>query len=275
MQRIPTLVCTTSSDLIFRLAMRTLLNYFATQSKGLPFLLMLAPLLTLLLVTCVSASEVSQPLRTFDENEQVKNLSYLTEMFGNNKSLPAGFELQALLALSHFPELQDVKIRFILADVGIPLSSRPYWRSMFSSSKKRTYHVIIDKDREGENESGRGALLLKNQPFNAQIGIIGHELSHTAYYLDRSFFGITKDALCQLSRCRINFERNTDLRLIDHGLGWQRYDHSMFVRSRLNNSIADASTVEGGGGAYMSPAEILKHINNDKSYANGTRASSE
>ena len=252
--------------------------------------LQLTSLLTLLLITGVSASEVSQPLqpvRTFSEKEQIQNLSYLTKTFGNSKSLPEGFELQALLALSHFPELLDIQIRFILADVGIPLSSRPYWRSMLNSSKKRIYHIVIDgyqelginekteEERKREKERkiqissdrGRQALLLKNQPFNAQIGIIGHELAHTAYYLDRSFFGILKDALCQLGKCRIAFERNTDLRLIDHGLGWQRYDHALFVRSRLNNSVANVNTAEGGDGAYMSPAEILKNIKDSDHYA--------
>lgn len=269
MSKTPTLVSIFSSALLFRLAMKTPQGYLE-KSPGVLFFL-----LTLLLINSTSASEASQPLRTFDEKEQIKNLSYLTATFGNNKTLPQGFELQTLLALSHFPELQEVKIKFVLADVGIPLSSRPYWRSMLKSSKNRTYLIIIDKNLEEGRNRDRDALLLKNQPFNAQIGIIGHELSHTAYYLDRSFFGIAKDALCQFSQCRINFERNTDLRLIDHGLGWQRYDHSLFVRRRLNNSIAEASATEGGGGAYMSPAEILTHINNNKKYADAISLSSE
>ncbi len=70
---------------------------------------------------------------------------------------------------------------------------------MLRSARNRTYQVIIDSEREGT----RGALLLKNQPFNAQVGIIGHELAHTVYYLNRSLFGILSDALCQLSDCRI------------------------------------------------------------------------
>lgn len=275
MQKNPTPVCAMPKILLFRLAIKGFSTYLSDQSMALFARLRFPPLLTLLFITVASASEVNQPFRTFDQEEQNQNLSYLKETFGSNKILPEGFELQALLALSHFPELQDIKIRFILGDVNIPLSSRPYWRSMLNSSKNRIYHIIIDEYLEGAEQGGREALLLKNQPFNAQIGIIGHELSHTAYYLDRSFFGIAKDALCQLGDCRIAFERNTDLRLIAHGLGWQRYDHSMFVRSRLNNSNAEPSTVEGGGGAYMSPAEILKHINNNRSYTDETRSSSE
>jgi len=121
--------------------------------------------------------------------------------YGNKKQLPAGYELQALLALSHYPELRDIEIRFVVDDVSLPLSSRPYWASMFNSAKNREYLVIIDDTLDGP----RDALLLKNQPFNAQVGIIGYELAHAVYYLNRSFFGIIGDALCQLSKCRINF----------------------------------------------------------------------
>ena len=104
---------------------------------------------------------------------------------------------------------------------------------MLRSAENRTYLIIIDNELEGPRE----ALLLKNQPFNAQIGIIGHELAHTAYYLNRSFLGIAGNALCQLTDCRITFERATDRRLIDYGLGWQRFDHAAFVRSRISQDL--------------------------------------
>lgn len=62
--------------------------------------------------------------------------------------MPTDFQLQALLALSHFSELPDDQFRFILAEVGIPLSPRAYWRSMYFPSKNRTYSSIIDESRE-------------------------------------------------------------------------------------------------------------------------------
>jgi len=203
------------------------------------------------------------PIREYLEQEQRANYDSLLLQFGNNKQLPSGFELQALLALKHYPELRDTKINFIVSDVSIPLSSRPYWGSMLRSAKNRTYQVIIDSELEGVRE----ALLLKNQPFNAQVGIIGHELAHTVYYLNRSFFGIVGNALCQLTDCRIQFERATDRRLIDYGLGWQRFDHATFVRGRISQDRASAFTAEGGGGAYMSPAEIMRIMEGHEVYS--------
>ena len=197
------------------------------------------------------ASSIPQHVvREYIHEEQIENYQYLLSEFGKNKDLPAGYELQALLALSHYPELKDVKIKFVVDDVDIPLSSRPFWASMHRSAKKRTYLVVIDNQREGP----RDAFLLKGQPFNAQTGIIGHELAHTVYYLDRSFFGIMADAACQLNDCRINFERSTDKRLVDYGLGWQRYDHSVFIRRSRGLSIESAGN---SNSAYLSPIELL------------------
>ncbi|NQV69668.1 MAG: hypothetical protein HQ498_06550 [Pseudohongiella sp.] len=208
-------------------------------------------------------------VKEYIESEQRLHFDALLAEFGQHKELPINFELQTLLALSHYPELKDIKIRFIIDDVGIPLSSRPHWASMLRSASNRSYQVIMDSNLEGP----RDVLLLKNQPFNAQIGIIGHELAHTVYYLNRSFWGIIADALCQLNACRIDFERATDRRLISYGLGWQRYDHATFVRRRFapdpkSNANAElSSTTEVGRGAYMSPEELLAIMRNIDSYA--------
>jgi hypothetical protein len=205
-------------------------------------------------------------VRSYVEIEQRENFAQLLRDYGENKILPTGFELQALLALSHYPELQHVAIRFIVDDVSIPLSSRPHWASMLHSARNRTYLVVIDNNLEGP----RDVLLLKNQPFNAQIGIIGHELAHTVYYLRRSFFGILADALCQLSDCHLEFERATDRRLIDYGLGWQRYDHARFVRARFGSAQPTTRSAEGGG-AYLSPDELLELIENNPVYSESHR----
>ncbi|NKB35407.1 MAG: hypothetical protein GKR91_20090 [Pseudomonadales bacterium] len=218
--------------------------------------------ITLCWAFAAQSAEVSA-VREYAETTERARYSELLAEFGTNKELPPGYELQVLLALSHYPDLKSVKIRFIIDDVGIPLSSRPLWTSLLRSAKNRTYLVIIDDHLDGP----RDVLLLKNQPFNAQVGIIGHELAHTVYYLDRSFFGIATDGVCQLTDCRINFERNTDRRLISHGLGWQRYDHALFVRGRFAASAEAAANIEGGGGAYMSPAELLRIIEGNAIYA--------
>ncbi len=219
----------------------------------------------LVLGPAAAASEFSA-VREYTEAASLSAYPRLLEEYGNNKTLPPGYELQTLIALSHYPELKNIRIRFILADVGIPLSSRPHWSSMLRSAGNREYKVIIDTELEGS----RQALLLKNQPFNAQIGIIGHELAHTVYYLERSFFGILADAACQLSTCRVGFERATDTRLIHYGLGWQRYDHALFVRSKPTSNPATAASSPSPGGAYMSPNELMSIMEKNPIYQTST-----
>lgn len=216
-------------------------------------------------LTCLAQTGATAPkvVREYVESEERARFDELLAEWSRHKELAPGFELQALLALSHYPELRDIRIRFVVDDVDIPLSSRPHWASMLRSARNRTYLVVIDSERDGP----RNALLLKNQPFNAQVGIIGHELAHTVYYLNRSFAGIVSDALCQLSRCRIDFERATDQRLVRYGLGWQRYDHAMFLRSSFYSNSEEAANSEGGGGAYMSPVELRRLIDASDHYA--------
>ncbi len=198
-------------------------------------------------------------VRKYSEVEQLPRYRQLMAEFGRNKELPEGYELQALLALSHYPQLRDTRIQFIVDDVTIPLSSRPHWATLHRSADRRTYLVVIDSRRDGNREE----LLLKNQPFNAQTGVIGHELAHTVYYLDRSFFGILADAVCQLSSCRNGFERDTDQRTIDHGLGWQRYDHALFLRTSFG---VDPAAEPNPASAYMGPRELLSLMESNPAY---------
>ena len=148
-----------------------------------------SPILLICWLCCVIAAIINSPAadaqvtRNYSESEERGRFQELLIEYGQNKSLPPGFELQALLALSHYPELNTVNIRFVIDDVDIPLSSRPHWASLLKGAEKRNYLVVIDSNRK----QGNGAFLLKNQPFNAQVGILGHELAHTVYYLDRSF----------------------------------------------------------------------------------------
>lgn len=190
--------------------------------------------------------------REYTIEEESPRLDDLRKEFGRNKQIPAEYELQALLALSHFPTLKDVDIRFVRKDYAFPISSIPRPLSTFRRPMRRTYLIRIDTEMTGP----RTALLLKNQPFNAQVGILGHELAHTSYYIHRSFFGILGDGICFLFRsCRNQFERDTDVRLVEHHLGWERYDHSSFVRAGFRRNGIES---DGGGGAYMGPSELLE-----------------
>ncbi|QNL22422.1 hypothetical protein HZR84_10880 [Hyphobacterium sp. CCMP332] len=156
-------------------------------------------------------------------------LKDLKSKFGRNKGIPKKYELQILLALSHYPQLNDVSIEFIEKKVFAPLSALPSVPSMISPLTNRKYRVIISLKSTIEMER----ILLKNLPLNAQVGVIGHELAHILDYDQRSF----SELLAVAINYGVNpayhawYEKKTDLRAIENGLGWELYAYSKYVRT--------------------------------------------
>ena len=52
--------------------------------------------------------------------ERMTTLDSLRHLYGKNKRLPAAFELPALAALSHYPELANASIRFVVKKSKLP-----------------------------------------------------------------------------------------------------------------------------------------------------------
>ena len=168
------------------------------------------------------------PLRRYQKQEWESQLQTLRKLYGTNKEIPKEYELAALLALSHYPQLRHTRVKFIVDDVRIPIASRPAIGTMFRAKKNWVYHVVISNSKSW----GSSPALLQNMTFNAQIGALGHELGHTVYYQKRSLWQMIGAGVCFISKpFRIKFERETDLRAIDYGLGWQLYDWSLELRS--------------------------------------------
>lgn len=159
-----------------------------------------------------------------------KELDRLNKTFGHKKNLPVKFRDQILLALSHYPELVNHEITFqIVRKSPFPLVSRPELTSLLNPGARRRYLVLINDDSTRFSSH----LLLKNIPFNAQIGILGHELSHTASYSKMSAAELAALGIKYLSDdFREDFEKSTDRHTIYHGLGWQLLEFSKYVRSK-------------------------------------------
>ncbi|MES2690974.1 MAG: hypothetical protein V4658_11265, partial [Bacteroidota bacterium] len=101
------------------------------------------------------------------------DITELKKEYGMNKELPAGFEDQALQALTFFPELKKVHIRFFLKKTKTPLASRPTLLSMFRKPENRHYVITISTRSKGILDS----ILLHNLSYNARVGVLSHELS--------------------------------------------------------------------------------------------------
>ena len=164
----------------------------------------------------------------FQEEEIQSKIEELKTEFGKYKTIPDKYALPILAALSMYPELKEVTIHFLISSNSIfPYSSRPDWTTMLRNKEKWVYLIVIDEQSEKHTD-----LLLKNLPFNAQIAIIGHELAHTSYYLNKNFLQMIRIGLLYfLPSFREKFEKDTDIITLRHGLKQPMISYLNFLKT--------------------------------------------
>lgn len=186
-----------------------------------------------------------------------KVLSEMKTRFGKGKIIPKQFEKQILTALSFYPELKDCNIEFIRSNIKTTMACRPSTGSLLKRYN-RDYIITIDSDSEGQG------IVLENVPFNAQIGVIGHELAHIVDYEHRTATSIAKLGLDYAKGdYPPSYEKEIDKLTIKKGLGWQLYDWSDYV---LNQSKASKEYKEFKRKSYLTPEEIRKELLLDSQY---------
>jgi hypothetical protein len=107
--------------------------------------------------------------------------------------------------------------------------------------------------------------------FNAQVGVLGHELSHVYDFSHQSLWSLLGSGIGHLSTSYIDrFEYRTDSICIAHGLGYQLLAWSRFIRLTLHTENYDGSDNIDmpvmNRERYMNPSTILKRIALDPRY---------
>ena len=183
-------------------------------------------------------------------------LSYIQQHYSDtsytNKTMDSTFLWQIRGAMLYYPKLSHTHIKFRLKDTPIPLTARPRIWAILQRPKHRKYLITISTKTHPRFEP----LLLKNLSFNAQIGVIGHEMSHIADFQQRRGLYFIELAFMHISKKYMdNFENKTDRRCIQYGLGYQLLSWSEEVRKGLK--IEHWEGINGDGKAtrerYMSP----------------------
>lgn len=180
------------------------------------------------------------------------------ETYKLNKIYPIEFENQILIALSHYPELKEECIEFKISSLkSSALMSRPTFESVILTWTKKKYIVFIS---DCTDNLLLQKCLFKKLPYNAQIGVLGHELSHISkYYEKTSLQMLTELIKYQFSKEYFNIiESTTDQDVISHSLGFQLLAWSNFqyyVKVQM-----------GLGNAYLSPQKIKTEIKKNNLY---------
>ncbi|WP_163716424.1 hypothetical protein [Mangrovibacterium lignilyticum] len=154
------------------------------------------------------------PVDSFNKNNVSK---YLEGVDTTVYKIPDEFREQAYVALSYYPELKGKKLKFKFKNQKTTMSCIPRWDFLFRKKANRTYVIRIDnklKNNEG--------VLLADVPFNAQIGVIGHELGHVIDYEGKSIWGLIGTGFGYLFPAyRHQLENQIDEITIHRGLGNQ------------------------------------------------------
>lgn len=126
----------------------------------------------------------------------------------------------------------------------------------------RTYKVFINKDKNFDG------IPFDSIPYNAAVGIVGHELAHIVDYETLNFLGLIDRLLLYASvpHGKSYFEKNIDLITINRGLGWQLYDWAKYAM--YDNTIASKEYKEFKQKTYLTPEEIKKYIIHYSKYGN-------
>jgi hypothetical protein len=182
-----------------------------------------------------------------------KTIEELREAYGAKKIIPRQFEQAALVALSHYPELKNLHVEFVITEKALfPYASRPKLTDIFLPPLKRRYHIVI-----ADQSKSLEMVLLKNLPFEAQVGILGHELAHTVCYIGKNTLGVLKTGFWYFwPRFRERFEKDTDRAAIAHGLGKELYSYSIYIRS-VEGILKSNNWIDR---YYLKPVEILEEI---------------
>jgi hypothetical protein len=207
--------------------------------------------LFLLLYTGNNFAQQKAP-RLFSAIIMSQQIDTLRSQFSNNKFLYEKYELQTLVALSFYPELKNTKISFRRSELKTTMVARPKGMNVFRGKGKRHYIIYI-------NDFPTAKISPDSVSFNAQIGVIGHELAHLVEYENTSSLKMLYVGLSYFNKkFRAKFERATDLRTINHGLLWQCYDFALYVHNSKN---APAEYITYKKKFYMSPKEIKEKSN--------------
>lgn len=198
-------------------------------------LILLSGIATVVIIVVVQRVEPAQKkpaIETHIFDDSLANKAYdldsLKSIIGDNKGLPKGFEIAAAIAYSAFPQLKDVKIDMVLTQGGAPMESTVDIWSLFGQRKNRHYLVLLNDAQDSYFDP----ILLRSLPFDAQVGILAHELGHIVYYHELNIFALGKWGLMYLrdDEFRAAHERSTDLMPLYYGLGSQIYQYAYFVR---------------------------------------------
>jgi len=181
-------------------------------------------LFALLLASAVAIAQTANDFpKTYSDIDYSQKIDSLRNLYGQKISYQNAeqMELATLLAVSHYPLLQNRKIKVIIRKVkGAPVEASFSPFNFIKPRKSKIYKIIIHENS-----------FMERLGLNKQIAALGHEMAHFIQYEERGYFGTLFGLLRYVSsdKYRITFEKKADKVAIDHGLGPLMFDFSFYT----------------------------------------------
>lgn len=187
-----------------------------------------------------------------------KTIEEKTVVYQGNKIIPENIIDEAKVALSFYPELEDVEIEFRYKN-GLKKSfmqAQPKFANLFKGKKKRSYYIFMSSKFLIETEE----FSVADVPSEALIGWIGHELGHIYDYRDKSAMQLVKFGSRYITSDKFvkKAERVADTYAINKGMGNYIFATKDFI---LNHSSLSDSYKKRKARLYLSPEQILALVN--------------
>jgi hypothetical protein len=183
--------------------------------------------------------------------DTLQNIASLKAQYGKNKTIPVEIERECLLALSHFPELQETEIVFTYKTIKFTMQTQPQLNFIFRKKQNRAYKIEMNN-----NAKAYTGLDYHELSLNAKIGWFGHELSHICDYEQMNNAQLIGLGLgYPFDSFKKKVERRVDLITIKHGLGKELYEGINYLH---NHSCAYESYKKAQKAHYLSLEEIAK-----------------
>lgn len=159
---------------------------------------------------------------TYLEKDWVPKLDSLRDALGDNVSYKnkKGMELATLLAIAHYPELQNRKVKIIIKNMkGAPVEASFGVFNFVKPRRNKVYKILIQENSFMERLS-----------LNKQVAALGHEMAHFIQYERRKYFGTLFTLLQYVisDKYRLRFEKKADEMAVNHGLGPHMIDFAFY-----------------------------------------------
>lgn len=180
-------------------------------------------------------------------------------VYQNNKIIPESILNEAKIALSYFPELENIEIEFkFKEDIKKSfMQAQPKVGNLFKGKNHRSYYVFMSSKFLIEKEE----FSMADVPSDVLIGWLGHELGHIMDYREKSAMGLVIFGFRYITSANYikEAERAADTYAVNSGMGDYILATKDFI---LNHSHLSNTYKERIARLYLSPDEILVMVNN-------------